>query len=223
MSRAARLALVTGAGRGLGRALALALAGNGWHVLAGLRRPGDWPEPPPAVTPVRLDLDDPEPGAGVGTALAGRTLDLLVHNAAVRGDTGGLATFSADGFLAVMRTNVAAPLLLTRALLPRMPPDGRIVFVSSRAGSMAEGRDPDGDLAYSASKAALNRLAVKLSETIPQTVLLIHPGWVRTDMGGPEAEIDAAESAAGIVRRIALSGPADSGRFMTWRGEPVGW
>lgn len=225
MSSSARTALVTGAARGLGRALCEALLAQGWQVIACVRTPRA-AEPGGSDHGMhieRLDQGDPASIAALAERLSGRRLDLIVHNAAIRGDTGGLAGATMDDFLSVMQTNVAGPLLLTQALLGRMGPGGRVAFISSRAGSMAEGHDPDGDYAYCASKAALNRLVVKLADDHPQIFLALHPGWVRTDMGGPEAEIAPAASAGALLALIDAAGPEDSGTFRSHDGTPIRW
>ncbi len=88
---------------------------------------------------------------------------------------------------------------------------------------MAEGHDPDGDYAYCASKAALNRMVVKLASDHPQIVLSLHPGWVKTEMGGALAEVAPEESATALVTLIERSGPAESGSFRAHDGATIGW
>ena len=225
MSSSARTALVTGAGRGLGRALCDVLLAEGWQVIACVRAPGGTHSKAddPRLQFEILDQGDPASIAALAGRLSGLRLDLIVHNAAIRGDTGGLAGATMDDFLSVMQTNVAGPLLLTQALLGQVVPAGCVAFISSRAGSMAEGHDPDGDYAYCASKAALNRLVVKLADDHPQIFLALHPGWVRTDMGGPGAKITPAASAAALLALIGAAGPEDSGTFRAHDGAPIRW
>lgn len=224
MSKSVKRALVTGAGRGLGWHLAQGLLGRGWQVLACQRGPS---EPGlsqhPALTVLQLDQGSPESICDLARAVAGKPLDLLLINAAIRGDTGGLPDFTTRDFLKVMATNVAGPLLLVQSLIAQMPTSGKIAFLSSRAGSMSEGSDPDGDYSYCASKAALNRLIVKMADDFPQTFLALHPGWLKTDMGGAGAELDPAVSADALLGLIEKATAADSGTFRAWNGDRIGW
>ncbi len=144
-----------------------------------------------------------------------------MHNAALRGDTGGLASLQVADFEAVMRVNVLGPLLLTRALLANLRAGaGQVVMISSRAGSLAEGRSDEGDYAYKCSKAALNMAGLKLADETGLSVLALHPGWVQTDMGGPEADVPPEVSAQGLLAQIKT---APSGSFRAWDGVDIGW
>lgn len=222
MSRGGRTALVTGAGRGLGRALVAGLATGGWRVTATARDPAA--TVPGAARVLAHDQALPASVEALGRAMAGEGLDLLVLNAAIRGDTGGIPGLTQPDLLEVLAVNLAGPLLLFRALLPCLRPGAKVAFISSTSGSMAEGHDPDGDYAYCCSKAALNRSAVKLADDFPGLVFLaLHPGWVRTDMGGAGARLDAEASAAGLLRVIDAAGPADSGSFRAWDGRAIAW
>lgn len=224
MSKSVKRALVTGAGRGLGRHLTQGLLDRGWQVLACQRDQHDeGPPQHPALTVLQLEQGNADSIRALARAVAEHSLDLLLINAAVRGDTGGLPGFSASDFLDVMAINVAGPMLLVQSLIAQMPNSGKIAFISSRAGSIAEGADPDGDYSYCASKAALNRLMVKLADDYPQTFLALHPGWLRTDMGGLDAELDPAVSADALLDLIERARSADSGTFRAWNGESVRW
>ena len=214
--------LVTGASRGLGRALAELYAAAGFRVIACMRQ---------AITGVEaLDVADAGSIAALAERLKGQPIDIVVNNAAVRGDTGGLDTLETGDFLEVMRVNALAPLLLARALRPNLLAGGRRVLVNigSRAGSLAEGTidDEDGDYAYRCSKAALNMATVKLAQDFRRdgiAVISLHPGWVRTDMGGLEAAVDVAESAAGLTALIDATTLAETGSFRAYDGRTVAW
>jgi len=207
--------VVTGAARGLGLCLTRHLSATGARVFALSRRPGP---ALPGVTHIPCDQSDEASIRAAARAVRG-PVACVIHNAAIRGDTGGLATLSADHLAEVMRINVAGPLLLTRALLPALKPQATLAFLSSRAGSFAEGHDPDGDYAYCLSKAALNRAVAKLADDLPHRVLAIHPGWIATDMGGPQAPDDPLAAAKRIVGLLA--NPPASGSFTDTRGQPI--
>ncbi len=224
MSKSDRTAVVTGAGRGLGRHLTLELLRRGWRVFATVREGSAHDLPQEKMLTVQLlDQADPESIAEFSIRIKELRLDLLLINAAIRGDTRGLAGFDAQDFLQVMATNVAGPLLLVQHLINQIPASGKIAFISSRAGSMAQGADPDGDYAYCASKAALNRMMVKLADDYGQTFLALHPGWLRTDMGGAEAPVDPAASASALLALIDRATHEDSGCFRAWDGTNVAW
>lgn len=225
MSPGARTVLVTGAGRGLGAALADGFLARGSRVIACAREPRGVAirAPDERLRVLPLDVSDATSIDALALACAGERIDILVHNAAVRGDVGGIGTVEIGAFVDVMAVNVAGPLRMTRALIGAMPPDGRIVFISSRAGSCAEGADPDGDYAYCASKAALNRAMVKLADDVAQIPFALHPGWVRTDLGGTGADMDARVSARALVDLVLSSTPADRGTFRNWDGTSIAW
>jgi len=214
--------LITGASRGLGRALADLYAAVGLRVIACMRQASPGAE--------ALDVADEGSIAALGERLGGQPVDIVINNAAIRGDAGGLDTLETGDFLEVMRINALAPLLLARALRPNLLAGRRKVLVNigSRAGSLAEGTvdDEDGDYAYRCSKAALNMATVKLAQDFRRdgiAVISLHPGWVRTDMGGAEATIDVAESAAGLKALIDATTLAETGSFRAYDGRTVAW
>lgn len=221
--------LVTGGSRGLGAELCRSFAAAGYRVLAAMRKPPA-DNPNDGIRNLALDVADEASIHALASALAGQPIDILVNNAAVRGDTGGLATLEAGDFLAVMRVNALASLLLARALRPNLM-EGRlrrIVNISSRAGSLAEGTldDDEGDYAYRCSKAALNMATVKLAQDLKAdgiTVLSLHPGWVQTDMGGGDAPLDPGESVRGLMAQIEAATLADTGSFRSFDGRTIAW
>lgn len=214
--------LITGASRGLGRTLAGLYAAAGLRVIACMRQASAGAEV--------LDVADEGSIAALGEKLGGLPIDIVINNAAIRGDTGGLDTLETGDFLEVMRINALAPLLVARALRPNLLAGRRkvLVNISSRAGSLAEGTidDEDGDYAYRCSKAALNMATVKLAQDFRCdgiAVVSLHPGWVRTDMGGTEAAVDVAESAAGLKALIDATTLAETGSFRAHDGRTVAW
>ncbi|MCZ4094463.1 SDR family oxidoreductase [Sinorhizobium psoraleae] len=220
--------LITGASRGLGLELARVYAGSGWQVIACGRSVSASIDP--GLARRRLDVADSNSIATLARELDGLPIDLLINNAGIRGDTGGLGTLDPEEFLEVMRVNALAPLLLVRALLPNiLAGERRIVAnISSRAGSLAEGTldDDEGDYAYRCSKAALNMATVKLAQDLRKrgvVVLSLHPGWVKTDMGGEAATVPITESAAGLKAVIDKAGVANSGSFLAFDGKRVSW
>lgn len=174
----------------------------------------------PGLSHVPFDQADEVSILAAASAIS-EPIDYVILNAAIRGDTGGLATFTAEHLAEVMRINVAGPLILTRALLPRLAPGAILAFISSRAGSFTEGHDPDGDYAYCLSKAALNRAVAKLADDLSHPVLAIHPGWLRTDMGGTEAPGDPGAAARNIIALLSGPTPPATGSFVDDLGRSI--
>ncbi len=221
--------LITGAGRGLGLELARQYARAGWRVVAcGRAFPADGFEKD--VEFQSLDVADPASIHALAERLAGRSINVLVNNAAVRSSVPGLDALEAKAFLDVIGANTLAPILMARALLPNLRLAARPVVanISSRAGSMTEGLldDDDDDYAYRCSKAALNMATVQLARDLQAegiAVLALHPGWMKTDMGGPEAVLPTEFSARGLCDVIDRASIEISGSFLTFDGKRVGW
>jgi NAD(P)-dependent dehydrogenase (short-subunit alcohol dehydrogenase family) len=221
--------LITGANRGIGLEFVRQYAEIGCKIIACCRNSLFIDAVQALDVAVEIELLDVASSTSIeslGDRLSGRAIDLVINNAAVRGHIGGLADIDADDFLATMQVNVLAPLLLTRALLPALS-SGRgrtVAMISSRAGSITEGHDDDGDYAYRCSKSALNMATAKLAyEFRTLNFFALHPGWVKTDMGGPDAEISASESVAGMRRVLSTLKPGDSGAFLAYNGSTIAW
>lgn len=222
-SQPPRIALVTGANRGLGRAVAAALAVEGMTVWLGVRDVSAGEEAAASIGPrarvVALDLNRPEGLAG----LLERTgpVDILVNNAGLA-RTGPMLD-DPEGFATQMRVMVHSPYELIRLYAPGMAERGwgRVVNVSSMAGSFGAGLP--GPHAYGVAKAALNALTLALSRQLPPCVLVnaICPGWMRTRMG--RADADSPDVAARHVLRLALLAPdGPTGGFFK-DGVPQPW
>ena len=220
--------LITGANRGLGLELARQLAAQGQAVIGTARDAADARELAALAGRVEpLDVTD----AGSVAALAGRLdgvpIDILVNNAGVfdRRDT-AIDTVDFDAVQRTFAVNAFGPLRVVQALLPNLRAGQRklVVNMSSELGSI---EDSNGRwYAYRASKSALNQFNRVLSaELAPEgfTCVVLHPGWVRTDMGGPAASLSPEESVRGLVGLIAALQATDNGRFYDFRGRPLRW
>jgi NAD(P)-dependent dehydrogenase (short-subunit alcohol dehydrogenase family) len=221
--------VITGANRGLGLALASrfsARAGN--HVFAVARDPDASAElaelvrvESGRVTVVRADVAAATAGDTIAAAVGSTTIDLLVNNAGAM-DEHELGDLNQADLIALFNVNAFAPLLVTQALRPRLAEHAKIVNVTSVLGSIA--RAGAGYLAYGMSKAALNMLTKKLAAEMPGiAVLALHPGWVRTRMGGPGASIDVDTSADGMVRVIDGLDASKSGSYVAYDGSAIPW
>jgi NAD(P)-dependent dehydrogenase (short-subunit alcohol dehydrogenase family) len=218
--------LVTGAGRGIGLELARQYAADGWEVVATVRDPGRAGEL--AALPVRverLDMTDFESVADFPRRLGGASLDLFIANAGLSAAKWIRSGADAQAWQEVHAVNAVAPTLLAEGLLPLVEAaEGRMAAISSQMGSIAD--SSGGYVGYRASKAALNAAWRALAlgwRARPVTLVLLHPGWVRTEMGGPQAPLPAAESVAGMRRVIAGLPRSASGAFVDYRGAPVAW
>jgi NAD(P)-dependent dehydrogenase (short-subunit alcohol dehydrogenase family) len=217
--------LVVGASRGIGLELARQYAADGWRVHATTRTPAEPGTLGALAGEIVLHELDVTDRAGLGrlaTALDDDPLDVLVHNAGVYG-TG----MTRDE---VLRINAEAPIAVADALLPRMRrnppgrPAGRIVLMTSQMGAR-HGRRASLGL-YGDSKAALNDRFREHAPDWARTgviAIVMHPGWVRTDMGGAGAPLSVAESVGPMRRTIARLRTADHGRFLTWDGREHPW
>lgn len=223
--------LVTGAGRGLGLQFVRQYAAEGWTVLAACRAPEraeDVAAVAGAVERLVLDVTDPASVAALAAALINRPLDLLVNNAGIYGPRNqDVGTTDYAAWAEVLAVNLLGPMRMVEALLPNLERGAqkKIALVSSKMGCIADNQS-GGDVIYRSSKAALNMLGKCLAIDLRgpgMTSVLLHPGWVRTDMGGPTAPLDAEASVAGMRKVIARATPADSGRFFSYDGTELPW
>jgi NAD(P)-dependent dehydrogenase (short-subunit alcohol dehydrogenase family) len=220
--------LVVGASRGIGLEFARQYAGDGARVIATHRKPDDAAKLRAlGARPLTLDVTDAAAVAEAGRRLGSEPLDLAILSAGVYGPRTSVITAPAAAeFDAVMRTNVLAPMQLIAALAPALVAErGKLAVLSSAMGSTSLMSGPSGWL-YRASKAALNSaLRAAALEFGPKGVVCMafHPGWVRTDMGGVGADIDAATSVAGMRRVIAQANDSHNGKFLNYTGEQLAW
>jgi len=219
-------AFITGTNRGIGFELVRQYAAEGWRVHAASRHPQSCESIHGEVFSHHLDVADARQIANLGAELQAESFDLVINNAGVYSpETETLDTFSVAKWDTCVRVNALAPLLIARALLGSLSPaDAKLVNISTRNASMALAND--NGFGYGASKAALNAITKSLSVDLAArgvAVLAITPGWVRTDMGGDDADLGVEESVAGIRTVIAQATMANSGRFLAHDGEVVPW
>ena len=223
--------LITGANRGLGLEFTRQYAADGWRVFAACRDPararnlaaveGD-------VSAEILDVDDGPQVAALANKLSGQPIDVLINNAGIYGPKDVTRdTVDYDAWGQVFRTNTMSPLAMSAAFAANVAQGGqkKIITLSSIMGSIAE-NDSSGDFIYRSSKAAVNAVMKSLAGDLKSegiTVAVLHPGWVRTDMGGPDAAIEAPESVTGMRAVIAGLKESDSGRFLNYDGTEIPW
>jgi len=220
---------ITGAGRGIGLEFARQYAADGWRVIATIRdvtKAADLKDAAPEAEIHSLDVTDQAALAALGRTLASDAIDVLIANAGVS----RAAQMSADGideaeWIESFKVNTIAPLATAGALLPavRRSSGKRLIAISSRLGSIGANQE-GGRYAYRSSKAALNAcwrsLALDHRDLI---AVVLHPGWVRTDMGGDAAPVLPRNSVAGMRRVIQRLGARDSGKFFDFEGAEIPW
>lgn len=227
--------VITGANRGLGLALAQHYTRRGCDVIAGCRKPADAGELAATGAEVHeLDLADDASLTAFAEHVGGRRVDVLVNNAgidarALGADDGarGALVVTPEQFLGVINVNVVGPLRMVQLLADNLrAARGKVANISSQVGSFEVAKRIGRDAAYSSSKAALNMVTVKQSQALAAdgvVVLALHPGWVRTDMGGGGADVDPADSAAGVAAVIDAATVDDNGSFFRWDGTIHPW
>ncbi len=218
--------LIIGASRGIGFELARQYRADGDRVTAtardgaGLERLGAI-----GARALGLDVTDAASAAGLAWQIDGEAFEVVIVNAGVFGPrSSAVEAPTAQDFDHVMHTNVLGPMRVLSQIGEMLAPGARLAVISSRMGSMGLRRSPDGWL-YRASKAAANSVLKDASLVFEGRAICValHPGWVRTDMGGSGADIDVADSAGGIRRTLASLQPGDSGGFFNFDGSPLAW
>ncbi len=220
---------ITGANRGLGLGFVQHYANRGDNIIAGCRIPEqavELKELVPKEHIIRIDVADPESIAqtvGRVRELVNR-LDILINNAGVGEDTSAeLPSF--DDLIRTYSTNAIGPVLLTKQLKTLLSKGSKVVNVTSRMGSIADNTS-GGYYDYRMSKAALNMATKNLHLEQYQhgvIVFAIHPGWVRTDMGGASALLSVEESVRGMVQVIDTASTEVGGTFLGYDGEEIPW
>lgn len=227
--------LITGANRGLGLELARQYLLAGWRVLATCRRPEQaialraLANEHATLTVYPLDVGDFAQIDALARQLSGATIDVLLSNAGVYSDRHrqGFGALDYAMWEYSLRINTLAPIKLAEALLPQVARSEKklIVAMTSLMGSIADNTS-GGSLLYRSSKAALNAAMKTLALDLQAqqiAALLLHPGWVRTEMGGSNAPLTAEQSVHGMVEVIKHFRLTDTGKFLNYAGKELPW
>jgi len=222
--------LLIGASRGLGYAIAEEYLERGTRVVATVRGRTrtalhDLQESVGGLLEIEhVDINVPEEVQSLRQRLGSRTFDLLFVNAGV-GVAETVGQVSTDEFTRVMVTNALSPMRVIETLGDVVPPDGTIAIMSSGQGSIANNHN-GGFEVYRASKSALNQLMRSYAarhHDDARTLLLLAPGWVRTDLGGPNARLSIDESIPNLVRTVDAQRGRPGLQYLDYQGDTVAW
>jgi NAD(P)-dependent dehydrogenase (short-subunit alcohol dehydrogenase family) len=226
--------LITGANRGIGLELTEQFAEDGWQVLACCRNPADagklqaLSERNPSIELHALDVTNYQQMATLADQLANRPIDILLSNAGIYGPKGvGFGEVDAQEWRKVLEVNTIAPLMLVQAFVEQVAASQQklVAVISSKVASIAD-NSSGGSYIYRSSKTAVNQVVKSLSIDLADrdiSVISLHPGWVKTDLGGPNAEISTDESVSGLKSILQSAGLAQSGQFIEFNGSSIPW
>ncbi len=228
--------LITGANRGIGLEFCRQYAADGWRVLACSRNPENSDalnklaaENPELIKVHALDVADHLQIDSLAQVLAGESIDLLINNAGIYPDSdkSGFGHTDYAEWMKAFRINTMAPLKMAEAFAAQIARGGQktIVTITSKMGSIAD-NSGGGSYLYRSSKAAANMVVKTLAidlKPLGVTAVVFHPGWVKTDMGGPNAMVSPEQSVSGIRKVIGGLSAEDSGIFFGYDGQVIPW
>ena len=228
----AKNVLITGANRGLGLEFCRQYLDEGCKVFACCRSPETATDLLKLKQTARdrldiipLDVTNPIQLTNLKHTLEGESVDLLINNAGVYGERLPFGQVEEQQWMEVLRTNTVAPLMVVQTLVGLIPKGGKILLMTSKMGSVADNTS-GGSYIYRSSKAALNAVGKSLALDLADKgirVAICHPGWVVTDMGGPNALIDTQTSIKGLRGVMEGLSADNSGQFFNYNGAPIPW
>lgn len=216
--------VITGANRGIGLALCRELTRRKDRVIAACRSASADLEAPGVLVEPGVDVASDDAVRDFARRIAGERVDVLVHNAGIL-TVESVDDLDLDRIRRQIEVNAIGALRVTRALLPSIPPGGKIAIVTSLMGSMGD-NGSGGYYGYRMSKAAVNAAGVSLARDLAPrgiAVAILHPGFVRTGMTGMAGNLDPEESARGLIARIDELTLQTTGRFVRATGGALPW
>ncbi len=220
--------LITGANRGLGLEFARQYSEAGWNVIGTARKPDAATDLQKLdVTVLQLDVTDGDSVAGLVEGLDGQPIDMLINNAGILPPQDTLSAVDVDTVAWILDVNTVGPLRVTQALLPNLAAGDRktIINISSGLGSIEQNQSGR-FYGYRESKAALNMTSRTIAAELRGDgfiVVAMDPGWVQTDMGGPNATLTPEQSITGMRSVIDTLTVEDSGTYRRYNGASVPW
>ena len=225
--------LITGANRGLGLEFCRQYAEKAWQVIACCRNPNQADDLNnlksryPDIQIEALDVAQFDQIDNLATKLTDISIDVLINNAGVYGDQHGFGQLNYPVWQDTLVINSQAPIKMTEAFLPQLKKGSKklVVSISSLMGSITD-NGSGGSILYRSSKAALNAAMKSLSIDLKDQdigILILHPGWVRTDMGGPNGLLGCETSVSGMRDVIERFDPSQTGMFIKYDGKPLPW
>ena len=226
--------LITGANRGLGLGFVKRYLEKKVNVICTTRRIPESEEllackaqHPNNLEILELDLLKEDAASSLAKLLKYKPIDILINNAGVGSSNQHFEAVSSKPWLEVLKVNLIAPLLITQSIIDNVKKSStkKIYFLSSQLGSIGENTS-GGMYIYRSSKTGLNQIVKSLSVDLMKhkiTVISLHPGWVKTDMGGPNAPISVDKSIDGMIRVIETTGIRDTGKFLNYDGRELPW
>jgi NAD(P)-dependent dehydrogenase (short-subunit alcohol dehydrogenase family) len=226
--------MVTGANRGIGLEFARTLAGRGDEVVATARDPEDAvdlnalaADSNDRVRVLALDIADAESVEQFAAELGDTPIDVVINNAGRFTRSGSFDELDFDALFTDFEVNTVGTLRVIQAVLDNVRAgDSKVICnVTSKMGSISD-NGSGGSYAYRISKAALNMGTRSLAMDLRDegiTAFVVHPGWVETDMGGPNAHITTQKSVDGLLEKVDNATLDDAGRFWEWNGNEIPW